>query len=232
MSRGKMQFVKIEEILKRLKQLKGLKTDTELAQYLGVKQNTISSWKRRRTIPYNLFISKCEEEKINLNWLLTGQGEMFMKPAKLEFKHMTTEEILKQFPQAIPAHPVPVINIQVPAGFPEMPLDKEQIIDYLYLPDIPKGSMAIRIKGASMEPTIEDSDYVVFLPLDKLQEPIKSGDVVIIQNEWNELILKRYREKDGKIYLTSDNPKYPTIEPNECYKIVGKVIRRVKEERF
>ena len=157
---------------------------------------------------------------------------MFMKPTKLEFKHMPTEEILKQFPQAIPAHPVPVINIQVPAGFPEIPLDKEQIIDYLYLPDIPKGSLAIKVRGASMEPTIEDGDYVVFLPINKLTEPIKNGDIIIVRNEWNELILKRYREKEGKAYLTSDNPKYPTIEPNENYKIIGKIIRRVKEERF
>ena len=113
-----------------------------------------------------------------------------------------------------------------------MPLDKEQIIDYLYLPDIPKGSLAIKVRGASMEPTIEDGDYVVFLPINKLTEPIKNGDIIIVRNEWNELILKRYREKEGKAYLTSDNPKYPTIEPNENYKIIGKIIRRVKEERF
>lgn len=44
-------------------------------------------------------------------------------------------------------------------------------------------------------------------------------------------MLKRYREKDGKIYLTSDNYEYPTITPNEHYKIIGKVIavwRKIK----
>ncbi|OQX50295.1 hypothetical protein B5M47_03960 [candidate division CPR3 bacterium 4484_211] len=211
---------------------KGL-TVKQLAKIIGISQGSLSDIENEKTKPSAKTItSLVRNTDINPDWLLTGEGEMFIRPAKVEFKHMTTEEILKQFPQAIPAHPVPVINIQVPAGFPEIPLEKEQIIDYLYLPDIPKGSLAIKVRGASMEPTIEDGDYVVFLPINKLGEPIKNGDIIIVRNEWNELILKRYRQKEGKAYLTSDNPKYPTIEPNENYKIIGKIIRRVKEERF
>lgn len=46
------------------------RTDTELSDFLGVKQNTISSWKSRGTVDYDLIISKCDTD--DLNWLLKG----------------------------------------------------------------------------------------------------------------------------------------------------------------
>ncbi len=212
---------------------KGL-TVKQLAEIIGISQGSLSDIENEKTKPSAKTItSLVRNTDINPTWLLTGQGEMFKKPVKeLPIEPMTAQEILQKFPEVKPVKAVPVINIQVPAGFPELPLSQEQIIDYLYLPDIPKGSIAIKVKGNSMEPTIEDGEYVVFLPINKLMESIKSGDIIIVRNEWNELILKRYREKNGKIYLTSDNPKYPTIEVNEHYKIVGKAICAVKEKKF
>lgn len=44
-------------------------------------------------------------------------------------------------------------------------------------------------------------------------------------------MVKRYREKDGKQYLVSENTAYKAVEPNEHYRIVGKVVdmwRRLK----
>lgn len=61
-------------ILSRIKQAYNMKTDTELALFLGVSQNTISTWKKRDSIDYKLIISKCD--KINLDWILTGDGGM------------------------------------------------------------------------------------------------------------------------------------------------------------
>lgn len=136
------------------------------------------------------------------------------------------EPSVDAYPDVTPLIPVPVIDQHAPAGFPEMPLDHEYIIDQIYVPDIPKGSMATKVKGNSMAPTIKDGEYIVFLPIEKKQ--VKNGDVIIVMNEWNELMVKRYREKEGKVYLTSGNPEYPTVEPNEQYKLSAKVIKNVR----
>lgn len=62
------------KIIKEIKLYLGFKNDTELADFLGIKQNTLSTWKSRNTMDYDLVISKCDF--IDANWLLTGQGPM------------------------------------------------------------------------------------------------------------------------------------------------------------
>ena len=61
-------------ILRDIKKYLGFKKDSDFAEFLGIKQNTLSNWKTRNTIDYDLIISKCE--KIDANWLLTGKGSM------------------------------------------------------------------------------------------------------------------------------------------------------------
>ena len=61
-------------MLNELKKYLNLKTDTELAFYLGVKPNVISNWRKRNTFDAELILTKCEN--INSTWLLTGKGEM------------------------------------------------------------------------------------------------------------------------------------------------------------
>ncbi len=208
MSREKLQNVK--EVIDRLKMALKVKTDTELAKHLGVNQSTISVWKTRKSINWDLIITKCKD--INIDWLLTGEGEMFRKKQdSVEF---------------VPAVAVPIISAQVPAGFPAMPPEDDYIEDYLYVPGVPKNSYAVKVKGNSMYPTIKDGEYVIFVPCVEL----KNGDVVIVRNEWNEVMLKRYRVKDGEVFLTSDNPEYPTVKPNGDYKIIGRVIKKVRVE--
>ncbi len=78
-----------------------------------------------------------------------------------------------------------------------------------------------------MSPAMRDGDYVFFIP----DSDINNGDIVAVVNEWGEYVLKRYRTKDGEVYLASDNPEYPIIKLDNGYKILGKVLaawRKVK----
>ena len=47
-------------ILNEIRKYLNIKTDTEFANFLGIKQNTLSSWKARNSIDYDLIISKCD----------------------------------------------------------------------------------------------------------------------------------------------------------------------------
>lgn len=56
-------------ILNRLKELLEIDSDFGLSEYLGVKANTISSWKKRDSLDYSLIIAKCEHEDFDLNYV-------------------------------------------------------------------------------------------------------------------------------------------------------------------
>jgi len=64
-------------IIDRLKSYFQVNNDYQLAYKLGVKQNTISGWKKRDTLDHALIISKCKD--INLNWVFLGTGDMIYK---------------------------------------------------------------------------------------------------------------------------------------------------------
>lgn len=69
-------------ILNEIKKHLGFKTDKELAEFLGVKQNTFSTWRHRNTLDEELILSKCDF--INANWLFTGEGSMLKKEQKTQ----------------------------------------------------------------------------------------------------------------------------------------------------
>lgn len=67
-------------ILKQIKEHYKFKTDGEFANFLGIKQNSLSNWSTRNSIDYERIISKCED--IDANWLLTGKGSMLKNDDK------------------------------------------------------------------------------------------------------------------------------------------------------
>ena len=68
-----------ELILSRLKFAHNFKTDTDLAHFLGVSPNTITTWKMRDSLNFDLVFAKCDN--LNYDWLLTGEGEMIRSSA-------------------------------------------------------------------------------------------------------------------------------------------------------
>lgn len=60
-------------ILDRIKDHYSLKGNADLARFLEVSPNTITNWYNRQTFDIDAILSKCTD--LDLNWLLTGQGE-------------------------------------------------------------------------------------------------------------------------------------------------------------
>ncbi|NOU17072.1 MAG: hypothetical protein HOO91_05890 [Bacteroidales bacterium] len=67
----------IISIIERLRVYYQVDTDTSLASFLGVRQNTISSWRSRSAIDFELIITKCDN--INLNWLFFEEGPVYRR---------------------------------------------------------------------------------------------------------------------------------------------------------
>jgi len=95
MSRGKSIMRTIDEILDKIKELKSIKKDSELAELLGVKQNTLSTWRIRKTIPYDVFYHFCDREGFLLNWLLTGENNRIAEKIPTYYNVSSDAEIME-----------------------------------------------------------------------------------------------------------------------------------------
>jgi uncharacterized protein YcaQ len=62
----------VDKILDRIKKAYNIATDAELAEFFNVKANTISAWRRRNSMNFELMFTKCADEDIN--WLIYGEN--------------------------------------------------------------------------------------------------------------------------------------------------------------
>ncbi|WP_081500318.1 helix-turn-helix domain-containing protein [Pseudomonas sp. GM55] len=69
-----MRSKKSQDVLARLKQITGTKTDASLSSALKISPQTLSSWKGRDSTPYSICIEIAQTRGISLDWLLLGEG--------------------------------------------------------------------------------------------------------------------------------------------------------------
>lgn len=69
----------------RICEVCGMKTQTDLSAYLGIRQSSISDSdaKRRMMIPAAWLLTLLTREGVNPAWILTGGGSKFLVPASL-----------------------------------------------------------------------------------------------------------------------------------------------------
>ena len=76
-------------ILDRIKELINIKTDLELAKYLGISQNTIYSWKSRDSVDVWVIFQRLP--KLDWNYIFYGEGFNSM----IEENEAREQELLK-----------------------------------------------------------------------------------------------------------------------------------------
>lgn len=103
----------------------------------------------------------------------------------------------------------------------------EDANDYVYInTDVTRNRkcFALKVKGDSMEPSgIVEGDTIVV----SQGEKVYNGDVVVALVDGESAVKIFYRE-NGRIFLKSSNPIYPTISSDNI-EIVGKLIYLVRE---
>lgn len=185
-------------------------TQEKLAKILGIAYPTLNKYENaHRTPTADLLAKTAAVLECDPGWLLSGGDDDINK-------------LLKS--KGISVYRTPVLN-KISTDFPNDV--SRETATYICVQDIPEGAYSLIMKGESMSPTIRDGDYIIFMP----GEAIQDGDVVVFLNEWKEAILKRYRDKEGEIYMVSDNPEYSWVKLQKECKIIGKVIgalRRIK----
>jgi len=91
----------IGQRLKKLREELNL-SQGKMANLLGVSQSALSKWESgKREIPIGVLIKLKQKFNVNLNWLLSGQGDMFLPPQEIPLLVPELVEFFKQYPPDI-----------------------------------------------------------------------------------------------------------------------------------
>lgn len=187
----------INSVIAKLKEAVDCKTDVELAKVLSISPSTISTWKKRNSIPYDKIEDVSKRFQIPFVWFITEEagGTRGFSP-----------------------NLVPILK-RIPTGFP-VAIQTEDYEGYFSVPGSPQEAFALIAQDESMAPVLRQGDYLLFIPTQELQ----SGDLGLFIDDWGQILARRYREKEGRYFLVSENSEFPTLPFTEEFKILGRVV--------
>ncbi len=146
---------------------------------------------------------------LNLNWLLTGNGEMILikegQNSVKSFKLRTDSDLNLQL--------IPIYNLEASAGLVELFRGKEEleVIDTMSIPNLPRCDGAVYIAGDSMYPLLKNGDIVAYRKVNDLENDIFWGEMYLISIavDDEEFVTVKYIQKSEKgieyIKLVSEN---------------------------
>jgi phage repressor protein C with HTH and peptisase S24 domain len=148
---------------------------------------------------------------INPNWLLTGQGKMFLEQDNfLENRHLTTFQLKTDY--SIESQQIPLYDIEAVAGLVPLFNDSnvKQPIDYISIPRLPKCDGAVYITGDSMYPLLKSGDIVLYKEVRDKKNEIFWGEMYLLSIDMSgeEYITVKYIQKselNGFVKLVSQN---------------------------
>lgn len=190
-----------------LVEIYGEKNNRAIADKYGYTQQAIGKLKTKKHLNETICLIS-EKENINLNWLQTGDGDMFISNSKEKPLH-TKED----------SYEIDMLNVRAGAGEGiynyEVEVIDKIVIDKAFFrttPDINKVKI-IEVDGDSMEPTLANGDYII---IDE-NKANKVDGIYAIQLDGQLLVKRLEFNLDNTVTIMSDNPKYSNkiYNPNE-----------------
>ncbi len=193
-----------------------------LAEKIGVVTRTLQRWEKGEQVPDGVSITRIAKvTQVQPTWLLTGEGEMYPRPSR--------PPNVYSLPLA-QRHRMKLVDLplvsSVPAGKVATMFHPDYVDNYVTVDDVKDpGAFALKVKGNSMSPRIEDGDIVIVSPQ---QEP-HNGDICVIRvNE--EDTLKKVKFEGNYIHLIPLNPEFePVTVKKKEVNFVWKVVKLIKE---
>lgn len=147
----------VDQVVKMIESL-DLKP-AHFAKRLGISDSRLSRIINSNGHVRSDFIDLIQEKfpNINLNWLFTGEGPMWLGEEEPESVSMEVNGKNQVYL---------ISNIKASGGELSEPLaDYEATV--LNIPGLPKGAVCFEVLGSSMSPVIEEGDIVVGVPMEK-----------------------------------------------------------------
>lgn len=183
-------------ILKKLKNYLQVRTNIELADLLGIKPNTISTWKKRNSMDYELIVSVCEKYGINLNDIFYDNNTVF----EVENTDQNTG--------------ISVITRDLQYQYVNH-LDESSFLENIPRYNFPfingNNMRAFQVTGNMMYPTLEDNAIVIGQRLNSPNE-IRDNKNYVIVSQLRGIFINRVRisyNSPGELLLVNDNKIIP-----------------------
>jgi repressor LexA len=193
-----------------------------LAEKAGVVTRTLQRWEKGEQVPDGVSITRLAKATgVQASWLLTGEGEMYATPARPDNVY-TLPGTARRKSRLVD---LPVISA-VPAGKVATLFHPDYVDDYVTVDDVKDPqAFALKVKGNSMAPRIEDGDVVIVSPV----QEARSGDICVIRVN-GEDTLKKVKLEGNYIHLIPLNPEFePVTVKRKEVNFVWKVVKLIKE---
>jgi len=211
-----------------------------IKQFIEAQNLTVSAFEKEinasngyiNSISKNIGIDKLNTilekyPKLNVEWLITGKGEMLksggalvslppveiIKPIKVEGRSLVPKVIVVDDRDN---DRIPLVPVRAQAGYLNG-YDDERFIEQLptySLPTMQNGTYRMfQVSGLSMYPTLQDSSYVVGKFVEDW-DTLSNNRVCVVVTANDGVIVKRVVNsisKYGTLYCKSDNRDYPHL---------------------
>lgn len=203
-----MKTFSSEKIIERLKEALEINSDSALAERLKVTKGTLSNWKARNSLDFEKVFSVCD--LISVDWLLTGEGEMLKPTKEIEITpiHRPRSREKREDEQIVYLY-----DFAATAGLKALfDNNKQNIIDTIKIPNLPKCDGAIHAVGDSMYPLLKSGDIILYkeIPIDV--QNLVYGEMYLLSYEMagEDYITVKYvcKSERGEPFVTlaSENP--------------------------
>ena len=186
---------------------------TQFAKYIGVAPSTISTWLARDSFDYDLLFAKCEN--ISPEWLFTGNGDMLKSNKYEPIVEVNPIHHPRSVEKKEDTQMVYLYDFEATAGLKTLFNNKRNnIIDTIKIPKLPKCDGAIHIVGDSMYPLLKSGDIILYREISPSIENIIYGEVYLLSYDidGDDYVVVKYIRKSEKgepfITLGSENPDY------------------------
>lgn len=217
----------IEHRLKAIRTSAGL-SQKEFGAIMGIAQTSYANYENgRSSIPASLLEMLSKKLNINLNWLITGEGDMYLDKTEPDQAVTPGDAYADRDPATLL---IPMTNMKLSAGR-GWDWDSDESFTGEMLPVPMKIArrfdgdklIAATVKGDSMEPTLHDGEPVAYV------REFENGDGIYALAILDEVYIKRLSidRLKREITIISDNPKYPAKTypmDQEGLQVLGKVV--------
>jgi len=219
------KIVKIE-IGSRVKHVRGRNNQKEFAKILGFSGSYLSEVESGKTKPsLELLLKISQFTKCGLDWLITGEGPMFLEPPEsMVSEDPALYEALEEFTF------VPQVALEDGMGSGGEGIEEGATTQYAFRRTWlqSKGNLEdlvlFEVRGDSMDPTITDGDVVL---IDHSKKPVVAGNMYALRTK-NAVMVKRLQPTGAtRIKVMSDNKLYDSYEidlETGDVEIIGQVI--------
>jgi len=223
-------YDRTSERLREVREELGL-TQERMGQRLGYSQSTYQRYESgKNKLPLDLVNGLKAEFSVNPDWLVSGEGEMFIRESAPPTSHEETDLELPDQSVSLPR-----VSFRASAGDGNFVTEKEVADHYvvdkreLRHAGAPNGLFVVEVDGESMKPEFRPGEWLIMQSVHP--DKLITVDGVYLYRYEDMVQLKRLQRRGGRtLHVLPANDRYPdytiNIDDATDFELLGSVYAR------